>query len=380
MQHRPRHRAWVACALGMGLVACARAPSAKPPTPASNAAAPAAAPSSSAAAPTAAPMPADATAATALGPLAFGAPLPACATQVTAAARRALDFAATLDVDPERLRSERGMHGHKHVTELLALLRLVDRWPGDPALSARARAMAHAYLDKVATRPEFHDMARLDAAEYQAASMSWLRACAYAEELGWDTAAWRKAIHADQARLDAHLASRGIEQRMAFALLYGTLGLPGAERLVDLYPHTAIAEQRDFGWFVEKPERGYDFTHEVFALTARGTARPPWRSDAEQRYAERAAYLLLHVHMTEKGHDLTAELMLSRRWLGAPIDDQLAYARGWMLASQNPDGTFGFHTESLIRQQKGNPRYDVRVGGYLHTTMIALWALMETCH
>ena len=40
---------------------------------------------------------------------------------------------------------------------------------------------------------------------------------------------------------------------------------------------------------------------------------------------------------------------------------------------QNGDGSFGSFDEEAIRRLR--PRYDIRIGGYLHTTHVSVWAL-----
>lgn len=322
------------------------------------------------------PLPAEPTSVT---PLAFAPRDAACVAETTAAARRAFAFAKTLDVDPKRLRDELDMQGKKHLTEMLGLMRLLAAWPGDPALAAEARAFGKALLDRVAVGPEFHDLGRVDDNRFDEDSMSYLRACWYAEALGWETKTWRDAIAAIQPRLDESLGRRGVDQRMSFTLLYAALGLPGGEDLNNVFRASAIASLRDFRYWVQKPGNAYELTHELFGGTWRGRRPLPARSALQLRYAKKASYTLLHVHLTEKNHDPAAELVLGRRYLGEKMDDQLRFARRFLLDGQNADGSFGFHTESLIREQKGNPRYDVKIGGNLHTTLVALWALMATC-
>jgi hypothetical protein len=231
----------------------------------------------------------------------------------------------------------------------------------------------------VARGPSFHDLASLDDATFDEDSMSYVRGCWYASELGWDTTEWRAAIAAILPRLNASLPRRGVHQRLSFSLLYAALGLTFEEDFDALFQKTGIATLRDFRYWVSEPGMGYDFTHEIFGGTWRGRRPLPVANVAQRRYAERATYMLMHVHLTEKNHDLVAELAMDRLYLGAAFDDQLRFAADLLLAGQNPDGSFGFHTEELIRQQKGNPKYDVKIGGNLHTTLVSLWALMAMC-
>lgn len=311
-------------------------------------------------------------------PLRFDVVDPPRGDETDAAVRRAWPFFAALDPDPIRLRDQLKMKGHKHFTEYLGAMRLLAAWQRTPEVSTAAQARGREVLDRYARGEAFHDLGQADEARLIEDSMSYLRGCLYAEQLGWDTKAWRAEIARILPRLQGHIRTRGTDQRMAFAFLFEALGLPGGESLAELQPLGAIATQRSLESLVARPENAYDFTHEVFALTWRGRRPLVARSDLERTYARKMAYTLLHVHATEKLHDSAAELLLNRVWLGDPPDPQMAFARRVLLDGQRDDGSIGFHTESLIREKTGNPVYEVRYGGYLHTTMVALWALMAS--
>ena len=48
------------------------------------------------------------------------------------------------------------------------------------------------------------------------------------------------------------------------------------------------------------------------------------------------------------------------------------------MSRRNADGSFGeTHDAARVRAAKGNPAYDVEVGGTLHTTFVCLWALAQ---
>jgi hypothetical protein len=365
----PRHAAgsWAAlCLLGLGLLACGRQRTTEP------AAASTVAPAGAAvAAGQASPQPVSAEP---NNHAALGADAVAALRFTPPAAD-----ACALDVDPVRLRTELDMQGKKHFTELLGLLRVLAAWPADPALAAQARAAAHRVLDQYARGPTFHDLATADDDRFDEDSMSYLRGCWYAQELGWDTREWRAAIDVVVPRVIERLPRRGIDQRMSFTLIFAALGLAEAESVQALYAQGAVANHRPFAYWVASPQRAYELTHEIFGLTWRGRRRPPYRDPIDERYAKKAVYTLLHVHLTEKNHDPAAELVLNRVQLGDANDEQLNFARHFLAEGQNADGSFGFHTAVLIREQKGNPRYDVAIGGNLHTTLVSLWALMATC-
>lgn len=383
------------------LVGCGRAPSPAPAAPAGEAPTPPTAPAAAndPAAPNAPPaaeagapgaVPAGAAEAADLGavptavdadpasPLELRPDDAARMAETTEVARKAMVFLRTLDPEPARLRREHGMLGHKHHTEYLAALHLIAAWPGDPKLAAEARAMADALLRRTASQAAFHDMAAADDQLFFRESMSYLSGCHYARLLGHDLPLWKTGIAAIQERLDRHLATRGVDQRMSFAMMYKSLQLPGGDDMLALYPQSLFTRQPDFSELVQSPGKAYELTHEVFALTLRGRRLLPVRDERDLRWARRTAYGLLHAHATEKLHDSAAELLLTRVWLGDAFDPQMAFTRKVLIEGQRPDGSIGFHTESLIRAEKGNPKYDIRHGAYLHTTMIALWALMAS--
>ncbi len=320
------------------------------------------------------------------GPLALTLRLPAASTQTQATQRRgetnaaltkAWTWAKSLRPHPVEMREKLKMSGKKHLVEYLALLRLVAAWPDQPALSKAAVARAHevlAWTDSDA----FHDMARVDDGRFRNESMSYLRCALLAREFGWDIRPYMAHIHSVLPRLVAHLPSRGVDQQMSFADLFAALGLSGSTPRQALYPRSRIAQLTPFKHWVSHPKQVYEFTHEVFAMTGRGARPFPFRRPIEQRYARKVAHTLLHIHMTEKNHDGVAELLVNRVLLADAKDAQVPVARRFLLAGQDAKGRFGHYDQAEVRHAFNSTTYDVELGGYLHTTMVALWALMLT--
>jgi len=303
-------------------------------------------------------------------------------TETTEALKKALVWAAPLDVTPARLRHEHGMKGLKHFVEKLQLFRIAAEWPGsgsdnDKKLADAARGGLLETL-KAIERDDFHDLADAGAVRFAQDNMSYLRAAVIAKRYGLSITAYRAAIAKLLPRLEAGRNSRGPDQRMAIAWQLQRLDLPTAETPEQVHPSSRIGTRIDPRYWQKHPRHTYDLTHEIFAMTHRGARPFPFRDDKERAYASLMVRKLLDAHMKMGNHDIVAELLLNRAQLREPFDDQVATARRFLLAAQNPDGSFGRYDESALRKRKKNPRYDARIGGYLHTTMMCIWALMAT--
>ncbi|MCO4764347.1 MAG: hypothetical protein KC502_22745 [Myxococcales bacterium] len=305
----------------------------------------------------------------------FNPKLPDRTAETTKAVRKVWAWAKALHPHPQTLRQERNMLGKKHFVEYLALLRVIAAWPDTPDISKQAVARAHDVL-KWTDEPAYHDLGELNAALFRRDSMSYLRAALLARRFGWDTGNYMAQIRRVMPLYAEKLPTRGIDQQMAFSVLYAGLGLPGAPTRKSLYPQSRIAKITPFQHWVQSPTVAYDFTHEVFAMTGRGARPFPFLRPIEQKYARKVAHTLLHIHMTEKNHDIVAELLVNRVQLQDATDAQVPVARKFLLGSQDAQGRFGHYDEEKVRKQLKKPNYDVNIGGYLHTTMVALWALM----
>src|SRR5688572_17402500 len=130
---------------------------------------------------------------------------------------RAAAWLDALPIDPIALRAA-GLKGKKKLTEkldgYLRLWRVAE--PAEKArLVARAREAAAVTAD-----PRFHDLAQVSDEELKEDSTSYLRAALLMEELGLDTRLYREEIRKAKPRIDAHLATRGAHQRLAFRWYY----------------------------------------------------------------------------------------------------------------------------------------------------------------
>ena len=305
-----------------------------------------------------------------------GGPPPA-ATRLDETIRRAMAWTATLDVHPLRLREEKGMKGIKHMVEFLNFHNVVYRWSDDRDVRRTARERALATL-RVTNDDAYHNLAAVDDRRFKQDSMSYLRACVLAEQFEADTRRYRLEIEKILPRLHAHLPARGIDQRMGFAVLFRQLGLAAPERETDVYPRSLIAQQVPMSYYLSAPDRPYDITHEIFAMTRRGTQPFPFRSEDEERYARTMVRQLLSHFMQGGNVDLSAEFLVNLAQLGEARSALARQAREFIFQSQNPDGSFGNYSRAGIVMRQRNPRYDVRIGGNLHTTLVCIWALVET--
>ena len=288
-----------------------------------------------------------------------------------------MNWTATLDVHPLRLRKEKGMKGIKHMVELLNFLNVVYRWSDDTDIRRTARARALATL-RVTNDDDYHNLAAVDDRRFKQDSMSYLRACVLAEQFEADTSRYRLEIKKILPRLHAQLPSRGIDQRMGFAELFRQLELPAPERKADVYAQSLIAKQVPRNYYLSAPDKPYDITHEIFALTRNGTKPFPFRNEGEDRYARTMVRQLLSHFMGQDNVDITAELLVNLAQLGEADSALARQAREYIFQSQNPDGSFGNYARAGIVMRQRNPRYDVRIGGNLHTTLVCIWALVET--
>ena len=163
-------------------------------------------------------------------------------------------------------------------------------------------------------------------------------------------------------------------------------------------------------------------THEIFALTGDGQFPFPFLfepavafdvgadgalvevavdavddaddADAAARghyaYALQTTLSLLKLHVARDAVDIVCEYVVNLGQLGVRAkrtnDGSPAYALGelylqardYVTSRRNDDGTFGeVYDADAVRRAKGNPRYDVDVGGTLHTTYVCLWALTQ---
>jgi hypothetical protein len=276
---------------------------------------------------------------------------------------RATAYLGTFTIDPVALRQQ-GVKGLK---------KLVELFDAYVALHRRAKGARRSALEKrfrevaaVTGRPEYHDMATVSDEQFHQDATSYLRACYLMDQMGLDTAAYRRDIEKVRPRLDAHLASRGPNQRMAFAFYYRTFKL--AEPAILRVPSADAVIARRLSPYRMTLKEVYDLTHEVFVPFDYGgnLAVNPFTSD-EREYLLRTLEILTTVYLHQRDIDIVGELLACLRYLGDT--DLAAYREGLdaLLSSQRENGSFGDYE-----------RYRARRGAlleldlYLHTTSVAL--------
>lgn len=296
--------------------------------------------------------------------------------RLDSAVRRALDWSATLEVDPIRLRRDKGMKGIKHFVEYLAFQQVVSDWASDPEIERTARERALAAL-RVVDEDGYHDLAAAGPERFNQESMSYLRACRIAEQLGRDTSRYRREILEILPRIHAHLPGRGVDQRMEFAVLLAQLGMARPESEDQIYPRSLIARHAPLSFYLASPERPYALTHEIFGMTARGTRAFPFPNEDDERYAKATVERLLDRAVESESTDIAAELLLNLVELGEPGAPVARRATQYLYRAQNADGSFGNYEAEAAALREIDPRYDIGVGAYLHTTYVAVWALIE---
>lgn len=297
--------------------------------------------------------------------------------RLEAVVRRAVAWAGGLDVDPMRVRDELGMKGVKHFVEYLSLLHQAHRMDETSAFGKEVQTRAVEVL-RVVELDGYHVLSNVDDRRFRQDSMSYLRAALLAKRFGVSSARYRRELEAVLGRLKRALPTRGVDQRMGFAFLLAELGFDAPETRESIYPESLIARQVPLAYYLVSPDRPYDITHEIFAMTGRGTRPFPFPRPQDQDYARRTVEALLSRSLKTANLDLAAEFLVNLAYLGQASSPLAEQAREFIFRGQNPDGSFARYDAARARQAKGNPRYDVRIGGNLHTTMVCIWALIET--
>jgi hypothetical protein len=288
-----------------------------------------------------------------------------------AAIARARTWLDGLDIDPIELR-RRNVKGKKKLTEQLdAYNRLYEVAPvGDrPAMLDRIRRVV-----AITYEPQYHDLAGVDDLQFKQDATSYLRTAVVMQRLGLDTTRYREEIRKIHPRLDAHLASRGPNQRLAFHLYYGHFGLAEPFPLATALEQGVIARRAAPGTLSQREV--YDLTHEIFVPYEYGErldAEPFGAADRE--YLREALTFLTGRYVEQRDADLVAELISCLRYLR--FVEEPVYRRGLelLLASQHGDGAWG----DLERARQGFGELG-REGMLLHTTLVVVSALTIAFH
>jgi len=288
-------------------------------------------------------------------------------TRFQLARARATGWLDRLTVDPLELR-EHGIKGKKKLAELVDSYCILHN-AAPPAEKSRLMDRLR-QVAAVTYEPRYHDMATVNDHEFKEDSTSYLRVAYLMDRHGLDIALYREEIKKVQPRLDAHLATRGSHQLMAFHWYYQYFGLTEPFDLASGFEKGVIKSRLPVEQYTY--EKAYALTHEIFVPYHYGEDL-----DADFFSAEDKAYLRpvlekLTAQYIQKGDpDLTGELVISLRYLkfsdGAIYRDALEY----LLSAQRPDGSWGDYED--LRPRFGDY---VQQGFYLHTTYVAVNALV----
>lgn len=291
--------------------------------------------------------------------------------QVKQKARRWLD---RLEVDPVEL-TARGVKGKKKLGEILdAYDRFRDAAAGDPEdLAAIQRRVEQ--LARHTQRSEYHNLQTCPPREFIENSLSYFRVLTLMERFGLDTTGYRAQLAAVKDRMDAHLVERGPWQRAMFAEYYGRFGLDKPPILLDLAGDRGELDRRRPADQLGPPDC-YALTHQVFVAFDYGRRRRQSRLDAADLvYLQEVIGPLARRAMGAGDPDLLAELLSCMTYLGWAGDPAYAESVDYLLTHQNAAGTWGDY--EAYRAAMGDA---VDQHLYLHTTLVAVRALIEVFH
>jgi hypothetical protein len=310
---------------------------------------------------------------------------PTLADRRDSARRAAWSWLDQLSVDPVALIAA-GENGKKRLGEILSaylhLLRDTDDPTEQKLLSERIRELA-----LLTARPEYHNMLHCDEAEFVRTSMSYLRVVWLLEQLEQDTTSYRAELESIRSRLSSFLARRSPSALAQFKWYYAYFGWPLPETIQETDADEGIVARRmPVGGY--RISSSYALTHEI-SIAFRTGLRPEMGHESNLQPNDQPnafdpqdlAYLrrvLPQLTMRfsaprRPNLDLVAELLSAMAHLD--LRDIPAYQAGiiFLLDKQNPNGSWGSY-----ESQRSRLRVDIATKLYLHTTMVALRALLES--
>jgi len=282
---------------------------------------------------------------------------------------RAKQWLDRLAVDPIDLRSH-GIKGKKKLAEILdTYLRFYSvAKPADKqTILARVKS-----LTNVTGQTNYHDMLVIADLEFKQDATSYLRVAYLMERFDLDTSFYRQQIQKTHQRLNDHMTSRGVDQRMAFHWYYEHFGLKEPFPLESAFQTGLIKAKKPAEWYKANQMEAYNLTHEIFVPYKFGE-----NLSADFFSAEDKAYLrgifeqIIPWYIKQREMDLLAEFILCAAYLR--MTDMPVYRDGinFLLESQNQNGSWGEYEQH--RPAMGNY---VEQGLYLHTTMVVADALI----
>jgi len=285
------------------------------------------------------------------------------------AVRKARQWLDRLAVDPMELRAH-GIKGKKKLAEILdTYFRLYSVAGPEDKQSIMTRVKA---LTVVTGQTNYHDMLSINDLEFKQDATSYLRVAYLMERFGLDTKFYRAQIQKVHSRLNAHMTSRGVDQRMAFHWYYEHFGLEEPFPLQSAFQTGLIMARKQADWIKQNPMDAYNLTHEVFVPYKFGEdLNADFFKADDRQYLRGILENMIPWYVQQKELDLLSEFILCAAYLKAT--DLPAYRQGlnFLLESQNANGSWGYYEQH--RPAMGDY---VEQGLYLHTTMVALDALV----
>jgi len=286
-----------------------------------------------------------------------------------------LVWAESLDVDPVKLRQEMGIKGKKKYVELLDIYFGLYETTDEPLKKEEYRKTVEE-LANFTKDPNYHDLNEINDTQFREDSTSYLRAWYILNEFGLNTTYYLTEIEKILPRLNDHLPSRGINQKMAFVFYYHKLGYEIEYTMENLFNNSVIRSRI-------LPEnlselRIYHITHEIFFLYEEHLM--DILSNDDINYLKNVLRYQVNFTISENNVDLLAELIMIMHYLDFFELEEYEIALNYLFSSQNKNGTFGDY--EYVRnyfKEIGSP-IDVDIYLYLHTTEVSIRALNEAVY
>jgi hypothetical protein len=295
-------------------------------------------------------------------------PKPTVSVHYERATRAARSWLDGVEVDPIAL-DERDVRGKKKLAEILAAYLYLLRYSTDPderpRLLRRVRELA-AHTE----RPEYHDMLSCDRRAFNRSRMSYLRVAWLLERLGWDARLYRERLAEMRPRLERELVTRPPAQPARLAAYYDDFGWP-RPALLDGPARSVLDEPPGPRGY--RVPAAYALAHEVSTAFRFGLRRNQEAFDRADLERLRRVLPALVLRYARPGRlDLVAELVSAMTYLELHTLPAHRTGIALLLRHQNPDGSWGdFEAQRATHGDEVDQRF------YLHTTLVALRALLE---
>jgi len=288
---------------------------------------------------------------------------------------RALDWLAGLDVDPIKLRDEMGIKGKKNYVQVLDIYLCLYQTTNDPEKKVEYKDKV-AELIQVTKEEKYHDLNEINDTQFRQDSTSYLRAWYIINEFGFNTSYYITEIEKVLPRLDAHLPTRGTNQKMAFMFYYHQLGYQINYTMAELFNNSVIRDRKEIQNLSELDV--YFFTHEIFFLYDDAQLNLLIFDDYE--YINATLIYQINKKLAEDNVDLLAELLMVMNYLNYRDMKEYETVLNYLLNSQNKNGSFGYYEDVRRYYQEQGINIDVDISIYLHTTEVTLRALNEAIY